>query len=226
MGEFPDEGDDTLIPLGWIEAALETVRSLPAVGFKQAAVDVARFGTCDTVIGVRTGPVVTTYKTLHGRDLMEVAGEIVSVAYQEHPEVIAIDAVGMGAGVVDRLNELRLDSLAPINVGLPARDSERFFNRRAELYWNLRERFRTGDIVIPNDDRAVRELASLRYRLTSLGKIRIESKEEMRARGQESPDRADMLALLFDGGGESLLAPIPYIGPSDAALLRMEMSNW
>ena len=41
----------------------------------------------------------------------------------------------------------------------------------------------------------VSELAAPIYKYTSSGKIKLESKEEMRKRGIKSPDKADALAL-------------------------------
>jgi phage terminase large subunit len=223
LGTFPDSDEEALIPLRWIEAAMS--RRLDAVGMKRAAADVARFGDDSTVIGVRIGPVVTRLDVTRGADTMEVAGRIARLAYDEHPESISVDSIGLGAGVVDRLYELGIDGVEAVNVGLPARDSGRFANQRAELYWNLRERFRTGDIAIPRDDALCAELAGIRYTHSSKGQIKIESKEEMKRRGQKSPDRADMLAMLFDSGGEGLEVR-PVVGASRAAMLRREMANW
>jgi len=97
LGEFPDSDEEALIPLRWIEAAME--RRLPAEGMKRAAADVARFGDDSTVIGVRVGPVVTRLDVTRGADTMEVAGKIARLAYDEHPESIAVDSIGLGAGV-------------------------------------------------------------------------------------------------------------------------------
>ena len=41
------------------------------------------------------------------------------------------------------------------------------------------------------------QLAELQYTIDSKGKIKIESKDEMRRRGILSPDKADALALAF-----------------------------
>jgi hypothetical protein len=160
---------------------------------------------------------------------MAVAGRISAIAYQHHPQAIAVDSIGIGAGVVDRLIELGIEGVEGVNVSRPAYDPERFANRRAELYWGLRERFRVGDIVIPNDEKIIQELAAIRYLITSRGQIQIESKDQMKRRLESSPDRADMLALLFDGAADSLLAWNPAIQerePSPAAHLRAEMRIW
>jgi phage terminase large subunit len=228
LGEFPDSEEEALIPRRWVEAAME--RTLPVAGCRRAAVDVARLGGDSTVIGMRVGPVVTHLEAIRGADLMEVCGRISRLAYEQKPESIAIDSIGLGAGVVDRLNELQIAGVEAVNVALPAIDRERFANRRAELYWGLRERFRRGDIALPHNEALCEQLASIRYGHTSGGKILIESKEAMKRRGMASPDHADMLALLFADGAESWLGANPglegMVGPSMAEVLRAEMEGW
>jgi hypothetical protein len=231
LGEFPDSAEDTLIPLRWIEAATarwrEEYRTGEGLeGVRRAAVDVARFGGDWTVIGLRIGSVVTRLEAAQGCDLMEVAGRVARLAQEERPESIAIDGIGIGAGVADRLQELRIAGVDAVNVSLPARDRERFANRRAELYWGLRERFRTGDITIPPDEALCSQLGRIRYTYTSRGQIQMVSKEAMRRRGHASPDRADMLALLFDGAEVAFSLDDRSSHPSPAERLREEMEDW
>ena len=224
---FPDAGDESLIPIRWIEAATSDKRTLPADGYVRAAVDVARFGDDDTVIGIRTGPVVEPFSVVHGHDTMAVAQQVKLLAYERHPHSIAVDSIGIGAGVVDRLMQMGIEGVIPINVAKAAFDQENFANRRAELYWGLRERFREGVIVIPNDEKLIEELASIRYFIASLGKIQIESKDQMKRRLGGSPDRADALALLMDSSSDWIGSSEPvYVPESPAAKLRREMEVW
>ena len=221
LGEFPTSEDGALIPLRWIEAA--AARSLPEKGTKRAAVDVARFGSDSTVIGVRVGSVLKEVQVIRGADNGEVVGAVKRVAYDQHPSSIAVDVIGLGGGVVDRLREDGIDGILAVNVAQAAFDPERFANRRAELYWGLRERFRLGDIQIMDDPLLVEELSSIRYRLNAMGKIQIETKEEMKKRVHRSPDRADMLMMLFDSSCEWVDATEPvHIPPSRLVFRRSE----
>jgi hypothetical protein len=103
----------------------------------------------------------------------------------------------VGGGVVDRLREQRHPAVG-LNGGSRPKDRHRFVNARAEWYWGLRERFEHGEIDIgPDDEVLAEQLCSIRYGVDSVGRIQIESKEEMRARGIASPDRADALVLAF-----------------------------
>lgn len=99
--------------------------------------------------------------------------------------------------------------------------NEKFLNIRAEVYWMLRERLRSTwehvRALEGYDDGRLHELDELlalpsgnpdaaalaqqlglpRYTTTQLGKIQLESKDDMRKRGVRSPDHADALALTF-----------------------------
>lgn len=95
------------------------------------------------------------------------------------------------------------------DVEVPA--SGRFKNRRAEDMWSLRLRFyRTWQhvnnvarhheatlISIPNDPTLIAQLSTILYFTDEAGLIRAESKAQMSSRGVASPDRAEMLYMLF-----------------------------
>ena len=161
--------------------------------------DVARKGSASTVAIVRQGRRVLRVEAWQGKDLMETTGRLIVLAREYrslgHVE-INVDDIGVGGGVTDRLEEQGYP-VNPVIVGVPARDSERFTNLRAELFFALACRFRDGDIDIPPYSNLMSQLASLRYEIDSRGRIKIESKENMAKRGVASPDYADALMLAF-----------------------------
>ncbi len=98
-----------------------------------------------------------------------------------------IDEVGVGAGDLDRLNELGLP-VTGFNAGGKADDPEAFLNARAEAYWHLRERFEQGEVDLdPNDDELAAQLCAIKWDVDSRGRVRVERKEDMRRRGLPSP---------------------------------------
>lgn len=194
LGEFPDVSNDTLIRLSWIEAAQR--RELQPGDPQVLGVDVARFGSDETVIVHRCGPVARIITTTHQEDTMETTGRVVMALNNTKAISARIDAVGIGAGVFDRLNEMGKPA-DEMQSGQSAQDPERFLNSRAEWWWGLRERFESGDIDIDNDEDLAAQLATLKYKPTSRGQIQVESKEDMKRRGLASPDRADALMLAF-----------------------------
>ena len=197
LGEFPDQGEDTLIALSYIEAAVNAEHNDPLTTEPVImAVDVARFGSDKSVILRRRGMVVEEIQSYRGLDTMELAGVVSKAVDAYQPEEIVIDEVGIGAGVVDWLRE-RGYRVKGINVGRPAWESEHYANLRAEGCWNLRQLFLEGRVKIPSDNDLMGQLAALRYSFNSLGQVVIESKEEMRRRGVPSPDKADAMMLAF-----------------------------
>jgi hypothetical protein len=201
LGEFPLNEDDVLMPLDLIEAAverdIEPVPMMPVWGL-----DVARFGNCRTALCKRKGnTLLEPIKSWHKRDLMEVSGLILAEYEDTLPEnlpvEILVDAIGLGAGVVDRLKELGLP-VRGINVG--ETPSKQGFNRlRDELWWRCREWFESREVKIPDDDKLITQLTNIKYKYTSVGKIQIEGKEDLDKRGLESPDEADSLVLTMAG---------------------------
>src|SRR5512139_781817 len=204
LGEFPVEEDQVLVPLHLVEAALNRdvarQRIMPVWGL-----DVARFGTDDSVLCKRQGNRILEPLTVwRHRDLMQLAGlllrEYNATDDEDKPGEILIDAIGLGAGVLDRCRELNLP-VRGVNVGeAPATDSGQFSRLRDELWWRVREWFSGRDVTMPEDARLVGELTSVHYAYTSNGKLQVESKDSMRKRGLKSPDAADALCLTFAGG--------------------------
>lgn len=197
-GEFPEDADDSLIPLGWIRAA--QARYEEASGRHEVAevlgVDVARYGSDETVIVARAGELAWIAGRYRKQDTMATTGRVVRALADLGASEAAVDVVGIGAGVVDRLEEQRLPVVG-LNGGSAPGDPDRFANARAEWYWGLRDRFERGEIRIEPDDELAAQLAGIRYRFDSRGRILIESKQDARSRGVSSPDIADALMLAF-----------------------------
>jgi len=203
MGEFPTESEDTLIPLKLVElAAKADSEEATESGVVQVGVDVARFGSDRTAICVRRGERIVSLDSFQRQDTMNTTGRVARIANQYSPSVIRVDEIGIGAGVVDRLNELKVPHVEGVNVARKASRPEQFANLRAELYDGLRERFIGGQIRIPDDSELISQLASIKYAFTSSGQMRIEGKDELRSRGEKSPDLADAVMLAFAKSAE------------------------
>jgi len=201
LGEFPTQSDDVLLPLHLIEDAVtrdvEAGPTTPVVW----GLDVARFGGDRSALAKRQGNVlIEPIKTWQNKDLMELAGIVLSeydaVPYSMRPQAIYIDAIGLGAGLADRLRELDMPAVA-VSVSETASLKDRFNRLRDELFWAAREWFEARDCHIPDDGTLMAELSGIRYKYLSTGKLKVESKDEMKRRGQRSPDVADAFVLSF-----------------------------
>lgn len=192
LGKFPDEGDDTLIPLSWAEACVGL--ELGTEGLKKLGVDVARFGSDMTVFCTMLGPTVKPLEWVNKKDTNFTIGRIKVLNIENSYDSIGVDDTGVGGGVTDGLQDSGTN-IDPVNFGEAAVESDKFENMKAELYWNLREDIRDKKISLPDDKELVNQLCSIKYSYTRKGKIKIESKDEMKKRGLKSPDKADALAI-------------------------------
>lgn len=216
--KFPEGGaDDSLIPRNWIELAIN--QGDCGGEHKQTGLDVARFGRDKTVLIFREGGQVKSIEQCEKMDTMEVTGWTTQFLERFTPDMHCTDAIGVGAGVCDRLEEIQgnLDiedetkdwsecELLPVNVGESPTTKEakkQFFNLRAQVFWHLRLMFKPDEktkksmISIPNDPELKKQLEEIRYKYSSERKKKIESKDEMKKRLGYSPDKADALALAF-----------------------------
>ena len=198
LGEFPKIDDDTVISMGLVEDAQNRDVEMSELTPKIWGLDVARFGRDRSVLAERQGTVINWIKDWKGKDLMELTG-LVNALYEklppsQRPVEICVDSIGIGAGVVDRLRELGLP-VKGINVSESPSMRGSYINLRAELWFRFKEFLEARDCKIPKDESLFAELVSPRYSFNSSGKLKIESKDDMRKRGLPSPDKADAVIL-------------------------------
>jgi phage terminase large subunit len=198
-GSFPTADDDTVIPLAIAEAArkreIAAIDVLPVWG-----VDVGRFGDDASALAKRQGNrLIEPVKEWHGLDCMQLCGRIQNEwkATDEHmrPSEIMVDVIGIGAGVVDRLQELDLP-VRGINVAESASSDDRYMRLRDELWFKGKQWFEARDSFC-DDEALIGELVVPTYDFASSGKIVVESKRELKKRGIKSPNRADAFLLTF-----------------------------
>jgi hypothetical protein len=99
---------------------------------------------------------------------------------------------GYGHQLMDRMQEQGF-YLKRFNNGSPPKRSEIFANLAAEWWSTAGQLIERRAVQIPNDEKLVAQLTSRRKMYDSRGRERLESKADLRARGVESPDRADAL---------------------------------
>ena len=202
LGEFPVADDDTVIPFDLVEAA--TTRDIVSSEFSRVVwgLDCARFGGDRSALAKRRpNELIEPVRFWRQLDTMQLAGRVKqeydTTPDADRPALIAVDAIGIGAGVVDRLRVLGLP-VRGVNVSESPALGEKYRNLRAELWFKAREWFNRRDCKIPKQDELIAELIGPRYRFAAgSGKVTIESKDEMKKRGLDSPDLADAFVLTF-----------------------------
>ena len=197
LGQFPDEADDTLIPLRDVEAAVKRQSPIPPDTTPVMGVDVARFGNDKTVIIIRHGPRVIYIDELRKSDIVNTTGTVITAALRFNVKDIIVDEIGVGAGVLDNLKADKRFNAQGLNGSNSPSNTEKYLNLRAEVFDGLRQRFADGDISIPNDPELISQIASLTYKYNARGQLQLESKDAIRSSGRQSPDKADAIALAF-----------------------------
>jgi len=209
LGEFPLADDDTIIPFHLVEAAMHRDVEVADDTKPVWGLDVARFGTDCTALCKRVGPIVIEVRSWRGLDLMQTVGRVVaeyeSLPPSRRPKEILVDSIGVGSGVVDRLRELNLP-VRGVNVAESPSMGDTYLNLRSELWFKAKAWFEDRSCKLPKNDQLIAELTGIRYSFTSSGKMKAESKDEMRKRGLASPDLADAFCLTMASDAATALS--------------------
>lgn len=223
-GEFPLQEDDIFIPLSLVENSIMTEFSpRKSPNLVHIGCDVARFGDDKTVIGYKVDEKVTFYKKRQGQDTMKTADDIIMLGEQllqrykltpENNDFIPakVDDGGVGGGVVDRLRQIKRNNperfwwleVYPVKFG--ERLPHKYFHDTTTYMMSIVKKLlqpydeegnkKPVELILPDDDDLVAQLSGRKYTLTEASKIKIESKKEVKKRGQPSPDEADCVLLL------------------------------
>ena len=224
LAQFPTSDEHALIPLSWIELAEQRWEENQGLYEEDIAnnrirpivqgCDPADTGSDYTAIVWRDKKRVLSLKKVQ-QSVMESAGYLKSVIdagyqYDGHTLKIyktAVDSIGIGTGIVGRLRELEIP-VTGVNFGERTDYKDKFgnlefLNLRALCWWRLREALDPdGDelLELPRDEDLRADLTIPKWERMSTGKIKIESKEEIRKRLGRSPDKGDALAITFAPG--------------------------
>ena len=194
-GEFPRTGSNQFISREVAQDAatrqIEDDRGAPLL----MGVDVARFGDDESVIRWRKGRDARSIapKRYKGMDTMTLATTVAELIDSHNPDAVFVDGGGVGGGVVDRLKQLGY-RVIEVQAGERADDRDVYANKRAEMWGNMKDWLVSACI---DDGKLVTDMTSPEYDITLKGQLRLETKDNMKKRGLNSPDDADALALTF-----------------------------
>jgi phage terminase large subunit len=200
LGEFALRDDDSLIAADLVDSAMSRDVALDTQADLIFGCDIARYGSDRSVICKRRGNVVIEMRHWSGEDLMGTVGRIVHEANMDKPAEICVDSIGLGGGVADRLRELGFN-VRDVNVSESNALNQSAYRLRDELWIAAKDWLETRAVKLPKDDDLRAELIAPTYAFASNGKIKVESKSELKKRGMRSPDLADALCLTFAGQG-------------------------
>jgi len=226
-GEFPSAGSLQFMPTAWVRRAM--VRELVQDRFAPVVigVDVARFGSDNSVIYPRVGNDARSFAPVigdgiyHGLDNVQLAQKVIQkIQFFEGLGMqiggVFIDVTGTGSGVVDVLTHSGYEVVGVGFGNSPVFQPELYRYRSDEMWGRTRDAIKES-LILPllpmfaklrgeEMDRGVADTATRlfsdltqrEFGYTIQGeKISLESKKDMKARGLSSPDIADALCLTY-----------------------------
>ena len=158
-------------------------------------------GGDENVLAIRSGNKLLELVAWRERDTTAAVGRFI-IEFRKHnlrTEQIWGDGGGLGHPMCDMLQSAGW----PINrfdFGSKAHNDHVFFNRGAEIWALFARRVERGELVLINDPTLISQLSTRKIFYDARGRVRLESKEDMRSRGLKSPDRADAVIAAFNHG--------------------------
>jgi hypothetical protein len=203
LGEFHSSDEESVIPLAWLEQAIERWyewdrhgRPSPG-GPLWTGVDVGRGGD-ESVFAKRDGWAMT----LEGNRRRNTMDTVARVQAMDGRAIV--DVIGLGAGVFDRLREVGERPLGYAGSGKTTKRDRSgkfgFTNVRSAAYWNLREMLDPAYdpvIALPPDELMVSDLTTPKWDIVSgvPPKYKVEPKDDVVERMGRSPDRGDAVVM-------------------------------
>ncbi|WP_455027423.1 PBSX family phage terminase large subunit [Neisseria elongata] len=198
-----------------------------AAGRRILGFDVADEGDDANATVLRHGSVVTDMQQWRGQDVIYSADKVYLYAQEQDIDRIVYDNIGVGAGVKAQFRRKngKVQTLG-FNAGGAVykpdakytddkKNRDMFANIKAQAWWMVRDRFyKTWRAVHHGDSYPEDQLISLSGSLHELeyltaelsrpqvdydqnGRVKVESKKDMKKRGIPSPNRADALVMAF-----------------------------
>lgn len=220
LGEFPDVSDDGLFNMGRVMQSMEAYdTSEPDEGMPiTIGVDVARYGSDSSVIVSNQGGYIRIHGRYQGLNGPELARKVGELAVEMGAVEIRIDAIGVGASVLDSIYNFVPPTISVVGIHGNAKsgDSTKWYNYRAAMYDQFAKAVADGRVHLPDDDELHNEIASIKYEYRGSALL-IESKENMRKRGIKSPDVLDAVIYAYQNIGAIMAGDSEgqYFSPDD-----------
>jgi phage terminase large subunit len=225
--------DNVCIPADWVHAAINFDCKGLEEGSIICGLDVADEGRDANAIVMRKGHKIFFIESWYQGNTTQTARRAYATCENKKSDYLFYDSPGVGAGIKGELSSLVVPDknkivIRGINTGAEElkgyfeksgkKNEDMFLNMRAYLWWSARRRFeKTYEhvkgikeypphelISIPRNSELINELSQPLFFFSDNGKIKIESKKDMRTRGVKSPNIADAFMLSY----------VPYSLPS------------
>lgn len=203
FGRFPPSSINSLIGEDEVRAAMMRYYRPHQIGAqpKILGIDVARQGDDASVLAFRHGPQMFPMKRYRNVQNGVIGASIANRHWNEFDaDACFVDATGgLGFTWIDQLAVLGKAAI-PVQFSSRPSMSERYANRRAEMYFEFVEWIKNGG-ALPNEDteggaELLKALVNTTYTFKG-EKMILEDKDDIKAKIGQSPDEADACAMTF-----------------------------
>lgn len=197
-----------------------------ASGRKRIGFDVADEGEDSNALTYAYGSVVMAVEEWSKGDIIDSSNRVNLYGDRISADQITYDSIGMGAGVKAHMKRVAKRQVDGFNAGaavfepdedyMPGKtNKDMFANLKAQAWWKVRDRFYNTWRAIEHgepfpDDQLISlssdikkleylkaELSRPRVDYDNNGRVKVESKKDMKKRGIPSPNMADSLIMAF-----------------------------
>jgi hypothetical protein len=208
LGEFPHSDPNCVLSMEDLQDCFDESRKLELFGTvnskgmldRQFGMDFARFGGDENVLFMRQGYAVRDWKfwahvdpstcVRHGFKLQSRAG------WTNKDTLYVGDAGGIGQGVMHMFSDAG-KQVHEFHTQHRASDYKTYDNAATEAAFRIKDLAKAGRLWLPEDSLLIDQLTTRVYNMTKKGKIILETKDEHKKRGFDSPDRADAFQMCF-----------------------------
>lgn len=201
-GVFPNASVSQFIPGNLVAEAMKR-DAVSMIGDPLImTLDVARGGDDDCVIFFRRGLDARSIPPLiipgmFSKDSMVLCTKVVEVFVQHDADALFVDETGMGGPVLDRIRQL-LPGRRILGVQFGSTDQvsdPHYANMATDMWRKAREWLQRGALWA--NPRLERELTVREFYHNKRDQIALESKDDLKDRGESSPDIADAFCMSF-----------------------------
>ena len=194
-------GHDICIQPSAIDRAVDRMKPEGKIIKRIIVNDPARYGDDENVIYVMAQThhcaFIEEEIILEHKSTMDTAGRLGALRRRTNAQVIAVDVIGIGSGIVDALFDLKEPVLAVNSSSKPTVETQvkKYYNLRSQLWMQAGDEFDKGRVKLTDDYVLNGQLGSVRFKYTGNGKIQVEGKDDIKKRIGRSPDRADAFVM-------------------------------
>jgi len=194
LAEFTEDFDRLVLAPDLLRNALDIQPKPVPFGEVVAFCDFAA-GRDENVLAIRRGNHARIVKAWQERDTVQAAREFIRMFEAEGLRAGQIwgDADGLGTGFCDQFAEMGWH-INRFHGGQTASEKDEYANLIAQVWHVAGRELERGRIHVGElDPMTFEQITTRKSEWNETGKLRVESKEKMAAKGMKSPDRADAL---------------------------------